>query len=134
VDYAAPTGTPVRTLGDGVVTFAGRRGGYGNVIEIAHRNNKSTLYAHLSRIDVKRGERVEQGEFIGAVGTTGRSTGPHLHLEFKDHGVHQDPLEVARNSESIPINPALRNQFDAVAQVQRQQLDAASSIQQASAQ
>ena len=134
VDYAAPTGTPVRTLGDGVVTFAGRRGGYGNVIEIAHRNNKSTLYAHLSRIDVKRGERVEQGEFIGAVGTTGRSTGPHLHLEFKDHGVHQDPLEVARNSESIPINPALRSQFDAVAQVQRQQLDAASSIQQASAQ
>nr|WP_231943325.1 M23 family metallopeptidase [Hydrogenophaga crassostreae] len=133
VDYAAPTGTPVRTTADGVITFAGTQNGYGNVIEVSHRGGKSTLFAHLSRIDVKRGERVEQGQFIGAVGTTGRSTGPHLHFEFRDHGVHQDPLEIARESENIPISPSLRARFDAVAQVQRKQLDAANSIQQASA-
>ena len=134
VDYAAPTGTPVRTIADGVVTFAGTQRGYGNVIEVSHRDNKATLFAHLSRIDVRRGERVEQGQFIGAVGTTGRSTGPHLHFEFRDNGVHQDPLEIARESENIPISPSLRARFDAVAQVQRTQLDAANSIQQASAQ
>lgn len=133
VDYAAPTGTPVRTIADGVVTFAGTQNGYGNVIEVTHRDNKSTLFAHLSRIDVKKGQRVEQGEFIGAVGTTGRSTGPHLHFEFRDHGVHQDPLEIARESESVEIDASLRPRFDAIAKLQREQLDAASNIQQASA-
>lgn len=133
VDYAAPTGTPVRTIADGVVTFAGTQRGYGKVIEVTHKDKKSTLFAHLSRIDVKRGDRVEQGEFIGAVGSTGRSTGPHLHFEFRDRGVHQDPLEIARESENIPISPSLRARFDAVAQVQRAQLDAANTIQQASA-
>lgn len=133
VDYAAPTGTPVRTIADGVVTFAGTQNGYGNVIEVTHRDNKSTLFAHLSRIDVRKGQKVEQGEFIGAVGTTGRSTGPHLHFEFRDRGVHQDPLEVARSSEKVEIDAELRPRFNVVAQLQRQQLDAASSIQQASA-
>ncbi len=133
VDYAAPTGTPVRTIGDGIVTFAGVQRGYGNVIEIAHKDRKSTLYAHLSRIDVRKGQRVSQGELIGAVGSTGLSTGPHLHFEFRDNGVHQDPLQVARQSENIPIDPALRARFTAVAELQRQHLDAAASLQQASA-
>jgi murein DD-endopeptidase MepM/ murein hydrolase activator NlpD len=133
VDYAAPTGTPVRTIADGVVSFAGWQRGYGNVIEVSHRDNKSTLFAHLSRIDVKKGQRVEQGEFIGAVGSTGLSTGPHLHFEFRDNGVHQDPLEIARKSENIPINPVLRGEFDTVAQEQRAKLSAAASLQQASA-
>lgn len=133
VDYAAPTGTPVRTIGDGVVSFAGTQRGYGNVIEIAHRDNQSTLYAHLSRIDVRKGQNVAQGDLIGAVGSTGASTGPHLHLEFKVAGAHQDPLEVARRSENVPLSPALRARFNALAQVQRQQLDAASTMQQASA-
>lgn len=133
VDYAAPTGTPVRTIADGVVSFAGWQRGYGNVIEVSHRDRKSTLFAHLSRINVKKGQRVEQGEFIGAVGSTGLSTGPHLHFEFRDNGVHQDPLEVARQSENIPINPALRGQFDTVAQEQRLKLSAAATLQQASA-
>ena len=133
VDYAAPTGTPVRTIADGVITFAGTKNGYGNVIEVTHRDDKSTLFAHLSRIDVKKGQHVEQGEFIGAVGTTGRSTGPHLHFEFRDHGVHQDPLEIARESENVAINASLRPRFDAIAQLQRQQLDAVSQTQQASA-
>jgi murein DD-endopeptidase MepM/ murein hydrolase activator NlpD len=133
VDYAAPTGTPVRTIGDGVVEFAGMQRGYGNVIYIRHRNNQMTVYAHLSRIGVRKGQRVDQGDFIGAVGTTGASTGPHLHLEFRDNGVHVDPLSIARKSESVTVPPALRQRFDAVAQLQRLQLDAASSNQQASA-
>lgn len=134
VDYAAPTGTPVRTIGDGVVEFAGVQRGYGNVIYIRHRNNQMTVYAHLSRIAVRDGQRVNQGEHIGAVGSTGASTGPHLHLEFRDNGVHVDPLEIARQSESIPVPAELRQRFEAVAQMQRIQLDAAASVQQASAQ
>lgn len=133
VDYAAPTGTPVRTIGDGVVTFAGWQRGYGNVIQIEHKDNQSTVYAHLSRIDVARGQRVEQGVRIGAVGSTGASTGAHLHFEFRTNNVPQDPLAVARQSESISINPALRARFEAVAQLQRQKLDAAATLQQASA-
>jgi murein DD-endopeptidase MepM/ murein hydrolase activator NlpD len=134
VDYAAPTGTPVRTIADGVVKFAGVQRGYGNVIEVAHSGNKVTKFAHLSRIGVKQGQRVAQGDFIGAVGTTGLSTGPHLHFEFIDNGAHQDPLAIARKSENIPISPALRERFDAVAVAQRQQLDAAATMVQASAQ
>jgi murein DD-endopeptidase MepM/ murein hydrolase activator NlpD len=133
VDFAAPTGTPVRTIGDGVVTFAGWQRGYGNVVQIQHKDKQSTLYAHLSRIDVARGQRVEQGVRIGAVGSTGASTGPHLHFEFRTNNIPQDPLAIARRSENIPIHPALRARFDAVAQAQRQKLDAAATLQQASA-
>ncbi len=133
VDYAAPTGTPVRTIGDGVVTFAGWQRGYGNTIEISHRDNQSTLFGHLSRIDVRAGQKVAQGEFIGAVGSTGLSTGPHLHFEFRDKGVHQDPLQIARESETIPINQASRARFNTVAQSMRLHLDAAATIRQASA-
>jgi murein DD-endopeptidase MepM/ murein hydrolase activator NlpD len=67
------------------------------------------------------------------VGSTGASTGPHLHFEFRDRGVHQDPLEIARQSENVPMSPAFRARFDAVAQLQRQHLDAAATVQQASA-
>jgi murein DD-endopeptidase MepM/ murein hydrolase activator NlpD len=133
VDYAAPTGTPVRTIGDGVVSFAGWQNGYGNIIEIQHKDNQLTKFAHLSRIDVRTGQKVSQGDFIGAVGSTGLSTGPHLHFEFRDNGVPQDPLEIARQSENIPVSPAAKARFDAVAQAMRQQLDAAATIRQASA-
>ena len=133
VDYAAPTGTPVRTIADGVVSFAGWQRGYGNVIQIQHKDRQSTLYAHLSRIDVSRGQRVEQGDRVGAVGSTGASTGAHLHFEFRTNDVPQDPLEIARQSENIPISAALRARFEAVAQQQRMQLDAAATLQQASA-
>jgi murein DD-endopeptidase MepM/ murein hydrolase activator NlpD len=133
VDYAAPTGTPVRTIGDGVVEFAGVQRGYGNVIYIRHRGNQTTVFAHLSRIGVRQGQKVNQGDWIGAVGSTGASTGPHLHFEFRDNGVHQDPLVIARQSESIPINPSARARFDVLAQLQRVKLDAAASVQQASA-
>lgn len=133
VDYAAPTGTPVRTIGDGVVTFAGWQNGYGNTIEVQHRDNQLTKFAHLSRIDVRVGQKLAQGDFIGAVGSTGASTGPHLHFEFRVKGDPQDPLEIARHSENIPISPTARARFDAVASVMRQQLAAATTLQQASA-
>jgi murein DD-endopeptidase MepM/ murein hydrolase activator NlpD len=133
VDYGAPTGTPVRTVGDGRVVFAGRKGGYGNVIEIKHDGSSSTLYAHLSRIFVKRGERVERGQRIGAVGTTGVSTGPHLHFEHRVNGVHQDPARLARNSRALKIEPKQMAAFKAQASVASEQLAAARQVRLASA-
>jgi murein DD-endopeptidase MepM/ murein hydrolase activator NlpD len=96
VDYAAPTGTPIVASGNGVVSFRGWQGGYGNTIIIDHGNRKTTLYAHLSRFanGIQRGQRVRQGQVIGYVGATGLATGPHLHYEFRINGVHRDPLTV----------------------------------------
>ncbi len=128
VDYGAPTGTPVRTVGDGVVDFAGRQNGYGNVVQIQHSNQRSTLYAHLSRIDVKKGQRVEQGQRIGAVGATGWATGPHLHFEFRVAGQHQDPLRVAKASETQPIDAASRARFAELVQSLRAKLDVAETL------
>ncbi|MBK9363455.1 MAG: M23 family metallopeptidase [Rubrivivax sp.] len=110
-DYAAPTGTPVRVVGDGVVHFAGRQNGYGNVVEVRHDNSRSTLYAHLSRIDVQRGQRLEQGATIGAVGATGWATGPHLHFEFRVDGEHRDPQLIAKASDAVALAPADRSRF-----------------------
>jgi len=97
VDYAAPTGTPVRATGNAKVAFAGRQGGYGNVIELKHQGAHTTVYAHLSRFapNVRAGARVAQGEVIGYVGQTGWATGPHLHYEFRVGGDQRDPLTVA---------------------------------------
>ena len=134
VDYAAPTGTAVRSVADGDVEFAGVQNGFGNVVIIRHRNNHSTVYAHLSRIGVRRGERVSQGQNVGAVGSTGWATGPHLHFEFRVNGVHQDPLTLARQSESIPVSAAAKPAFDRAAVMMRQELAAASTLQQTSAQ
>ena len=111
VDYAAPTGTPVRSVGDGVVDFAGVQNGFGNVVIIKHRNNHETVYAHLSRIGVRKGQSVSQGQNIGAVGSTGWATGPHLHFEFRVNGVHQDPLTIAQQSESMPVSAAAKAAF-----------------------
>lgn len=96
VDYAAPEGTPVRAAGDGRITYRGRRGGYGNTVQIRHGGRYETLYAHLSRFasGVGVGSRVEQGEVIAYVGETGLATGPHLHYEFLVDGVHKDPVQV----------------------------------------
>lgn len=96
VDYAAPTGTRVKTVADGTVTFVGKKGGYGNVVVVQHGGKNSTLYAHLSGFakGLRTGARVNQGDVIGYVGSTGVATGPHLHFEFKVAGVQQDPLKV----------------------------------------
>lgn len=134
VDYAAPTGTPIRTVGDGVVEFAGVQRGYGNVVEIKHRDGKSTLYAHMHSIAVRKGQSVSQGQNIGTVGSTGWSTGPHLHFEFRVNGVHHDPMTLARQSESIPMSAAARPIFDRMVGAVRRDLAAAASITQASAQ
>jgi murein DD-endopeptidase MepM/ murein hydrolase activator NlpD len=128
VDYAAPIGTPVRTVGDGVVDFAGRQNGYGNVVQIQHGKDRSTLYAHLSRIDVRQGQRVEQGQRVGAVGMTGWTTGPHLHFEFRVAGRHQDPLRVARNSETVPLDASARQQFAEIARGLQAKLDVAETL------
>jgi murein DD-endopeptidase MepM/ murein hydrolase activator NlpD len=125
VDYAAAIGTPVRTVGDGVVEFAGVQNGFGNVIIVRHNATEQTVYAHLSRIGVHRGEHVDQGEFIGAVGQTGWATGPHLHFEFRVNGVYQNPTVIARRHEGTPISAQLRPEFDRVASVMRIQLAAA---------
>ena len=86
IDYAAPTGTPVQTIGEGRVTFAGRKGGAGNLIEIQHTNGYTTYYMHLSRVLVRSGQHVEQGQRIGLVGMTGLATGPHLDFRIQQHG------------------------------------------------
>jgi murein DD-endopeptidase MepM/ murein hydrolase activator NlpD len=134
VDYAAPTGTPVRTVGDGVVEFAGVQRGYGNVVEIKHRDGKSTLFAHLSRIDVKQGQRIEQGELIGAVGSTGWSTGPHLHFEFRINGEHQDPLTLAKQAESSVVSAGAKALFNKQSTSLQALLASAASVVQAGAQ
>lgn len=128
VDYGAPSGTPVRAVGDGLVTFAGRQSGYGNVVEVTHGNERSTLYAHLSRIDVKKGQRVEQGHGVGAVGATGWATGPHLHFEFRVGGHHQDPLTIARAAETLQLDSADRGRFGSAARVVQAKLEIAESL------
>jgi murein DD-endopeptidase MepM/ murein hydrolase activator NlpD len=92
VDLAAPTGTPVVAASDGVVDFAGWRGGYGKTIIIDHGERYSTLYGHLHSYQVKAGEQVKRGQVIGQVGSTGLSTGPHLHYEIRVDGIHRDPM------------------------------------------
>lgn len=114
IDYAAPTGTRVRSTADGVVAFAGRKGGYGNLVIVQHAGKYSTYYAHLSRFakGIRKGARVAQGEYIGYVGQTGLATGPHLHYEFHINGVQHDPLRVAM-PEAVPITRSLRARFEA---------------------
>ncbi len=117
VDYAAPTGTRVRAAGDGVVEFAGVKGGYGKTVILRHRGQYATLYAHLSRFapGVRRGKRVEQGEIIGHVGSTGWATGPHLHYEFQIAGRSRNPYAIAMPAgEPVPAAelPAFRQRAE----------------------
>lgn len=110
VDYAAPRGTPIKAAGDGRIELAGRRGGYGNTVIIAHGNTYKTLYGHMQGFakGIKTGSNVKQGQIIGYIGTTGLSTGPHLHYEFQVNGVHVDPL-----SQKVPM-------ADPIAKAERQ--------------
>ena len=112
VDYAAPTGTPVRAAGEGRVRFVGRQGGFGNVIELEHGSGVVTVYGHLSRFasGLRRGQRIELGKVIGYVGSTGLATGPHLHYEYRVRGVHKNPQTVPL-PDALPIPAAQRDQF-----------------------
>jgi len=117
VDYAAPSGTPVKAAGKGKVIFRGKKSGYGNVIIIQHGTKYTTLYAHLSKFSraSKKGSSVSQGQVIGYVGMTGLATGPHLHYEFRVDGVHRNPLKV-KLPKADPISRKYRGDFDKVAQ------------------
>ena len=128
VDYGASTGTPVRTVADGVVEFAGVQNGYGNVVMVKHGGNVTTLYAHLSRLNVRSGQRVQQGENVGLVGATGWATGPHLHFEYRVNGVFKDPMTIARQADAVPLTASLRPAFERVAALARQELASAAQV------
>lgn len=106
VDYAAPTGTPVRATANATVHFVGSQNGYGNTIVLRHDEKHSTLYAHLSRFKagLRTGQRINQGDTIGYVGQTGWATGPHLHYEFKIHGKPVNPLSVTLPIANTPLD------------------------------
>ncbi|MBA2653731.1 MAG: peptidoglycan DD-metalloendopeptidase family protein [Gammaproteobacteria bacterium] len=112
VDYAAPYGTPIKSVANGTIALLGRKGGYGNTIMIKHDSSYSTLYGHLSKYacGLKIGSQVQQGQLIGYVGSSGLATGPHLHFEFRINGVHRNPLTVALPS-GKSITHACRNKF-----------------------
>jgi murein DD-endopeptidase MepM/ murein hydrolase activator NlpD len=129
-DFAAATGTPARTVGDGVVEFSGVQNGYGNVVFVKHRNGHETVYAHLSKLMVQKGQNVSQGQTIGLVGATGWATGPHLHFEFRVNGTQQDPMTIARQSETIPVSAAALPAFKQLAQNVKIELQAATTIGQ----
>ncbi|HUF65953.1 MAG TPA: M23 family metallopeptidase [Gemmatimonadaceae bacterium] len=112
-DYAAPSGTPVRSVGDGVIIFAGRKGGYGNVIDVRHRNGFVSRYGHLRNFaaGITRGRRVGIGETIGYVGMTGLATGPHLHFEVLVGGVQRNPRVALSMRSGDPIPGSERGEF-----------------------
>ena len=112
-DYAASPGTPVMAAGDGVVLRAGRAGGYGNLIELRHKNGITTRYGHLRGFarGIRRGARVSQGQTIGYVGSTGLASGPHLHYEFRVKGVAKDSRRVALGN-GAPVPDADREAFE----------------------
>lgn len=124
VDYAAPTGTPVRASGDGKIVFRGRKGGYGNAIIIQHGSRYTTLYGHLSKFNshLSTGSKVKQGQVIAYVGSTGLASGPHLHYEFRIDGVHRNPLTVKIPS-SNPIEQRYWDNFQLTTQSYVAQLD-----------
>jgi murein DD-endopeptidase MepM/ murein hydrolase activator NlpD len=112
VDYAAATGTVIKAAGDGRVDFVGNKGGYGRVVILEHGGGVSTLYGHMSRFakGIRQGQRVKQGVTIGYVGRSGAATGPHLHYEYRVHGVHKNPRTVSL-PDAAPISAAYRDEF-----------------------
>jgi len=123
VDYAARAGTPIHATGDGKVIFRGRKGGYGNTIIIRHGNTYSTLYAHMRAFarGMRPGRYVRQGQVIGYVGMTGSATGPHLHYEFRVHGVHRNPLTV-RLPKASPIPRRFKQGFQQLVATRHDQM------------
>lgn len=115
VDYAAAAGTPIYAVADGVVTRAGWAGGYGQLVRLGHGSGVETAYAHMQRIAVRPGETVTQGAVIGYVGSTGLSTGPHLHFEVYRNGAAMDPAEltqIAQSRLSLAQRQALRDRVE----------------------
>ena len=117
VDYAARRGTPIQSSGDGKVIFKGRKGGYGRVVIVQHGSRYQTLYAHMNgfKRGIRVGKYVKQGQTIGFVGSSGRTTGPHLHYEFRVNGAHRNPLTV-KLPNAAPIKSAYKGDFIAYAE------------------
>lgn len=136
VDYAAPIGTPVRSVADGTIVEVGRNGGYGNAIEIRHNQRYSTYYAHLSAYAgrPRQGQQVRMGEVIGYVGATGWATGPHLHYEFRVQGRSVDPTKIAKENPQVPsLKGADLVAFQSVAEDLRKRLSLLDSVNTAAA-
>ncbi len=135
VDYAAARGTPIKSTGSGKIIHRGKKGGYGKTIIIQHGTQYNTLYAHLSnyRKGLKVGSRVEQGQVIGYIGSTGLATGPHLHYEFRVNGVHRDPLRVKLPG-AEPLKEKYQDDFNKKAEALLAQMDLVRNIQVASRQ
>jgi murein DD-endopeptidase MepM/ murein hydrolase activator NlpD len=127
IDYGGPIGAPVRTIGDGKVVWAGPQGAYGNLVVVDHGQGDTTLYAHLSRIDVLTGQNVLKGQRVGALGATGRVSGPHLHFEFRENGEHQDPILALRNNQAPELSALAKVEFKRQAQAVRSQFAAANA-------
>lgn len=109
IDISAPVGTPVKATGDGIIVHANWNGGYGRCVIVDHGNGYQTWYAHLSRMDVMEGQAIRQGEIVGRVGTTGRSTGAHLHYEVRIHSTPVNPYRFMQRS--AEIKPAVISEF-----------------------
>ena len=120
VDFAAPIGTPILAAGSGIIVYRARNGAYGNYVRIRHNSVYSTAYAHLSKFSrsLTKGSRVRQGQVIGYVGTTGRSTGPHLHYEILKRGRQTNPMRVKMPSGTRLSGSALKQFQDAKAKIQ----------------
>ncbi len=124
VDYAAAYGTPVHAVGEGVVTFAARKGANGNIVKIKHNGTYTTAYLHLSKFGkgIKQGAHVKQGDVIGYVGSTGRSTGPHLDFRFYRNGKAIDPLKV-KSPPAKPVDTVNLGEYWTIVEKYREQLD-----------
>jgi murein DD-endopeptidase MepM/ murein hydrolase activator NlpD len=132
IDYAANAGTPVRAIGSGTVIFAGRKGGYGNAIDIRHPNGYVSRYGHMRAFarGIHKGKHVEIGQTIGYVGMTGLATGPHLHFEIRVHGVARDPRVALKVDDGVPIPSADRARFATVLAARLLALDDTARTQQ----
>lgn len=133
VDYAAPTGTPIHATADGTIDFVGWKNGYGNTVVIKHHSKISTLYAHQSRFaeGITAGTKVSQGQLIGYVGSTGWSTGAHLHYEFRVADKPIDPLTAVAMPQSMPLNEGQREAFAQAVASYKQQLQVLAKFQEA---
>ena len=133
VDYAARTGTPIRSVANGKVIHRGSKGGYGKTVIVSHGGKYTTLYAHMSKYNakVKSGQHIKQGQVIGYVGSTGLSTGPHLHYEFRVNGVHRNPLTY-KTPKASAIIKSERPEFEQNLQQQITALNNINSIKDSS--
>ena len=133
IDYAAPTGTPVQAVADGTIKFVGRKGGFGNFVEIRHANNYTTMYGHLKSYgkNVKAGAKIKQGATVGYVGSTGLATGPHLDFRIKEREKFLDFLRMKNRNSAVRDVPAeKRAEFNELKELYLKELNGAKQADQ----